>query len=72
VGVSGGYDLDSKTNRVFMVENPRKQNPINGRNVAFKIRVPPFQPLLGTPDSFHYKRAEYVCTVSILRFDGKN
>ena len=58
---SGGYDLDSKKNRVFMVENKRKQNPINGKNVAYKIHVPPVQPLLAEENSFHYKRAECVC-----------
>jgi primary-amine oxidase len=55
---SGGYDLESKTNRVFMIENPNKQNPINGKNVAYKIHVPPVQPLLAEENSFHYKRAE--------------
>lgn len=55
---SGGYDLDSSKNRVYMIENPRKQNPINGKNVAYKIHVPAFQPLLAEENSFHYKRAE--------------
>jgi primary-amine oxidase len=55
---SGGYDLDSKSNRTFMTENPQKQNPVNGKNVAYKIHVPPFQPILAEENSFHYKRAE--------------
>jgi primary-amine oxidase len=67
IEVSGGYDLDSKKNRVFMIENARKQNPVNGKNVAYKIQVPAFQPLLASPESFHYKRAEYVLSLcSIL------
>jgi hypothetical protein len=34
---SEGYGLDSNSNRVFMIENPQKQNPVNGKNVAYKI-----------------------------------
>lgn len=54
---SGGYDLDTKTGRVFMIENPSKKNPVNGRNVAYKIHVPPVQPLLADEASFHHQRA---------------
>ncbi|KAH8204600.1 hypothetical protein TruAng_001229 [Truncatella angustata] len=56
---TGGYDLESKKNRVFMIENPNKQNPVNGKNVAYKIQVPPVQPLLAEESSFHYKRADF-------------
>lgn len=55
---SGGYDLESRKNRVFMIENPKKQNPVNGKNVAYKIHIPPVQPLLAEEESFHHKRAE--------------
>lgn len=55
---SGGYDLDSTVNRVFLIENAQKQNPVNSKNVAYKIHVPPFQPLMADEDSVHYKRAE--------------
>lgn len=64
VGVSGGYDLDSKKNRVYMIENTKKQNPVNGKNVAYKIAVPAFQPLLADESSFHHKRAEYAALQS--------
>jgi primary-amine oxidase len=55
---SGGYDLDSKKGRIFMIENPNKKNPVNGRNVAYKIHLPAVQPLLADKTSFHNKRAE--------------
>jgi primary-amine oxidase len=55
---SGGYDLDSSKNRIFMMENPKVQNQVNGMNVAYKIHVPPVQALLADPTSFHHKRAE--------------
>jgi primary-amine oxidase len=57
---SGGYDLDSRRNRTFIIDNARKQNPVNGKNVAYKIHMPPVQPILAEENSFHYKRAEYV------------
>ncbi|KAK6077890.1 copper amine oxidase [Seiridium cupressi] len=56
---TGGYDLESRNNRVFMIENPNKQNPVNGKNVAYKIQIPPVQPLLAEENSFHYKRADF-------------
>ncbi|KAI0129111.1 copper amine oxidase [Xylariales sp. AK1849] len=56
---SGGYDLESKNNRVFMIENPNKKNPVNGKNVAYKMHIPPVQPLLAEETSFHYKRADF-------------
>lgn len=58
VEVTGGYELDSSKNRVYLMDNPRKQNPVNGKNVAYKIHIPPIQPLLAEENSFHYKRAE--------------
>ncbi|WYZ43571.1 hypothetical protein EsH8_VII_000007 [Colletotrichum jinshuiense] len=59
LGYSGGYDLDSKKNRVFLIDNPRKKNPVNGKNVAYKLHIPPVQPLLADEDSFHFKRADF-------------
>lgn len=55
---AGGYDLDSSKNRVFAIENPSVQNPVNGKNVAYKIHVPAMQPLLADQTSYHFKRAE--------------
>lgn len=59
IAKSGGYDLDAKKNRVFMIENPNKKNHVNGKNVAYKIQVPAVQPLLAEENSFHYKRADF-------------
>ncbi|KAI4594319.1 hypothetical protein KJ359_008342 [Pestalotiopsis sp. 9143b] len=56
---SGGYDLESKRNRVFMIENPNKKNPVNGKNVAYKMHIPPVQPLLAEEGSIHYARADF-------------
>jgi primary-amine oxidase len=55
-----GLDLDSRKGRVFKITNPKKTNPVNGREVAYKIVVPEFQPILANPESLHFKRAEYV------------
>ncbi|EXJ84058.1 primary-amine oxidase [Capronia epimyces CBS 606.96] len=55
---SGGYDLESSMNRVYMIESS-KVNPVNLKKTAYKIRVPPMQPLLADEDSFHYKRADF-------------
>jgi primary-amine oxidase len=56
---SSGLDLDSRKGRVFKIINPKKTNPVNGRQVAYKIVVPEFQPILANRESFHFKRAEY-------------
>jgi len=55
---SAGLDLGSRKNRIFKMTNPRKINPVNGREVAYKIVIPPFQPILANPESIHFKRAE--------------
>jgi primary-amine oxidase len=59
ITTSGGYDLDYDVNRTFKIQNPFVQNPVNGKSVAYKIHVPPFQKMLADKDSFHFKRAEF-------------
>ncbi|KAI9837753.1 MAG: hypothetical protein M1819_006687 [Sarea resinae] len=56
---SGGYDADYDKNRVFKVQNAAVKNPINGKPVAYKFQLPPFQKMLADKDSFHHKRAEF-------------
>ncbi|KAL2428561.1 Copper amine oxidase 1 [Exophiala dermatitidis] len=56
---AGGLDIDVDANRVFKIQNPRVLNPVNGKPVAYKIHVPPFQKMLAHPSSFHFKRAEF-------------
>jgi primary-amine oxidase len=65
---SSGLDLDSRTGRIFKITNPKKTNPVNGREVAYKIIVPEFQPILANPESLHFKRAEYV--IQLIQSDG--
>jgi primary-amine oxidase len=59
VEISSGLDLDSRKGRVFKITNPKKTNPVNGREVAYKIMVPEFQSILANSESLHFKRAEY-------------
>ena len=59
ITTSGGYDLDFDVNRTFKIQNASVKNPINGKPVAYKIHVPPFQKMLADKDSFHFKRAEF-------------
>jgi len=56
---SAGLDLDWSVNRTFKIQNAAVRNPVNSKPVAYKIMVPPFQPLLSDKDSFNYKRAEF-------------
>ncbi|KAI9816609.1 MAG: hypothetical protein M1827_001742 [Pycnora praestabilis] len=56
---AGGYDIDYEQNRIFKIQNAGVRNPINGKPVAYKIHVPPFQKMLADQDSFHHKRAEF-------------
>jgi primary-amine oxidase len=56
---SSGLDLDVDANRTFKIQNSSVHNPINGKPVAYKIHVPPFQKMLAHPESFHFKRAEF-------------
>ncbi|KAH9890887.1 copper amine oxidase [Xylariomycetidae sp. FL2044] len=53
----GGYDLDTTKSR--MVQNEHLPNPVNGVPGAYKIGVPPLQPLLAHPGSYNAKRAEF-------------
>jgi len=56
---SGGYDLNTDTNRTFKIQNASIVNPINSKPIAYKIMAPPFQKILSDKDSFNYKRAEF-------------
>lgn len=56
---SAGLDTNQDSNRVFKIQNTSIRNPINGKPVAYKLHVPPFQKMLADPDSFHFKRAEF-------------
>lgn len=59
ITTSGGYDLDYDVNRTFKIQNADVKNPVNGKSVAYKIMVPPFQKMLADKESFHHKRAEF-------------
>jgi primary-amine oxidase len=59
ITTSGGYDLNYDVNRIFKIQNASVKNPVNGKPVAYKIHVPPFQKMLADPESFHFKRAEF-------------
>ena len=56
---SSGLDIDYEHNRTFKIQNASVRNPVNGKPVAYKLHVPPFQKMLADPDSFHFKRAEF-------------
>jgi primary-amine oxidase len=56
---SGHFDLAPQHNRTFKIQNFRHRNAISGNPVGYKIMMPPFQPLLSTPKSFNYRRAEF-------------
>ncbi|KAK0649345.1 copper amine oxidase [Cercophora newfieldiana] len=56
---SGGFDTAPAHNRTFKITNPSVLNPVNASPVGYKIMVPPMQPILAGPTSFHYKRAEF-------------
>ena len=59
VSQSAGLDTQEDSNRVFKIQNTSVRNPINGKPVAYKLHMPPFQKMLADPDSFHFKRAEF-------------
>jgi primary-amine oxidase len=59
VETSGGYDLDTSSNRTFKIINRSVHNSVNGAAVGYKVMVPPMQPILADADSFHHKRAEF-------------
>ena len=56
---SSGLDTNYDTNRSYKIQNESSRNPVNGKAVAYKIHVPPFQKMLANLDSFHHKRAEF-------------
>lgn len=56
---SCGMNSDTEKNRRFLIQNASQKNPVNGKPVAYKIVVPPFQKMLASEDSWHYKRAEF-------------
>ena len=59
VRAAGGYDLLPAANRTFKVQSLAHTNPINGLPTAYRLSLPPFQPLLALPSSFHHARAEF-------------
>jgi primary-amine oxidase len=56
---SGSHDLDATKGRTFKIVNPGVKNAVNGASVAYKLHVPPMQPILADPESFHHRRAEF-------------
>src|SRR5207237_1110572 len=59
ISMSGGYDTCWDANRIFKIQNVDSRNPVNGKPVAYKFHVPPFQNMLADTNSFHPKRAEF-------------
>ncbi|POS74741.1 copper amine oxidase 1 [Diaporthe helianthi] len=59
ITTSGGYDLDTARNRTFKLVNTGVKNSVNGASVAYKIHVPPMQPILADAESYHHRRAEF-------------
>ena len=45
------WDLDPARGRVFLVTNPGVRNAVNGAAVAYKVLVPPMQPLLADAET---------------------
>ncbi|PLB54717.1 hypothetical protein P170DRAFT_452410 [Aspergillus steynii IBT 23096] len=56
---SEGLDFDINRGRDFLIQNPNIPNSVNGLPISYKIHAPPMQKLLASPDSFHFKRAEF-------------
>ncbi|KAI5459688.1 copper amine oxidase [Mariannaea sp. PMI_226] len=56
---AAGLDLNSSKARVFMIQNNNIKNSINNLPVAYKVQVPPMQPLIAHPSSTHFRRAEF-------------
>ncbi|KAF3934741.1 hypothetical protein ABW20_dc0107216 [Dactylellina cionopaga] len=59
VDTEAGFLEAPENNRVFKIQNPKHLNPINNKPVGYKIQAPPFQKLLASKDSYHFKRAEF-------------
>ncbi|CAK7566788.1 MAG: hypothetical protein SEPTF4163_004740 [Sporothrix epigloea] len=57
---SCSLDIDTAaTGRVIHITNPAVRHPVNGAPAAYKVHLPPMQPILADRDSFHCKRAEF-------------
>ncbi len=57
---SGPLDLDTvRLGRVLHITNPAVRHPVNGLPAAYKVHLPPMQPILADADSFHARRAEF-------------
>ncbi|KAK1779591.1 copper amine oxidase [Copromyces sp. CBS 386.78] len=56
---SGGYDLSPQTGRIFKILSRMSKNPVNNSPAGYKLHIPPMQPMLAHPSSFHHKRAEF-------------
>lgn len=52
-------DYDSSKARVWMIENPYKQNSQSGANLGFKIQCKDMPPMLGKPGSLVWNRAPF-------------
>ncbi|EWC46648.1 hypothetical protein DRE_04135 [Drechslerella stenobrocha 248] len=59
VDTEGGFLEAPENSRVFKIQNPKHINPVNNKPVGYKIQAPPFQKLLATEGSWHFKRAEF-------------
>lgn len=59
VSHSSGHNTDPERNRTFKIQNAGARNKVNGKPVAYKIVVPPFQKILADKESWHWKRAEF-------------
>ncbi|KJR88913.1 primary-amine oxidase [Sporothrix schenckii 1099-18] len=57
---SGPLDIDTAaTGRVVHITNPAVRHPVNGLPAAYKVHLPPMQPILADADSFHRRRAQF-------------
>ncbi|KAK6330431.1 hypothetical protein TWF696_003527 [Orbilia brochopaga] len=59
VDTESGLLESPENNRVFKIQNPKHINPINNKPVGYKIQAPPFQKLMASEGSWHFKRAEF-------------
>ncbi|KAJ5259216.1 hypothetical protein N7478_012197 [Penicillium angulare] len=56
---SGDLDIETQAGRTFSIQNPNILNRVDGKPFSYKINAPPMQKLLASPDSYHFKRAEF-------------
>lgn len=59
VECASGHNTDPERNRTFKIQNAGVRNKVNGKPVAYKVVVPPFQKMLADEDSWHWRRAEF-------------